>query len=239
MNPSGQAIPTAHRKRGPKRVFADDFNQPLTWPCWQVYNGEIPGDCSGVWATNHAVVRDGCLELRGYRDPDHDGRYVTAGVSTRFNPVAVRTYGKFLVRMRADVGEGVAVVAILWPADNSWPPEVDFVEDNGADRQTNYATMHYGTPEDHHSDAKELAVDLSQWHTHGVELTPGRLVYTVDGHEWAEITENVPDVPMALCLQTQAWGIGESTWEHGVLASTPDNVNLYVDWVAIYAPAAP
>ena len=41
--------------------------------------------------------------------------------------------------------------------------------------------------------------------------------------------------PMALALQSQAWYCGH-TWEACPDETTPDVVNLQVDWVAIYAP---
>jgi beta-glucanase (GH16 family) len=148
----------------------------------------------------------------------------------------VQTYGKYLVRFRFDSGVGIAHAILLWPADNSWPPEVDFSEDNGAGRQTDYATLHYGPSNTmvQHS----LSVDLTQWHTLGVEWTPGRLVYTIDGRSWATVNDSqVPSVPMVLDIQTQAWACGTSNWEQCPNATTPSHVNLYVDWVVAYAPA--
>jgi beta-glucanase (GH16 family) len=38
---------------------------------------------------------------------------------------------RYEVRMRADLGQGVSIVALLWPVENVWPPEIDFVEDGG------------------------------------------------------------------------------------------------------------
>ena len=33
--------------------------------------------------------------------------------------------------MRADRGQGVSIIALLWPTNGDWPPEIDFVEDGG------------------------------------------------------------------------------------------------------------
>ena len=83
---------------------------------------------------------------------------------------------------------------------------------------------------------KSVAVNLTQWHTLGVQWTAGRLVYTLDGRTWATVTNaNVPSIPMVLDIQTQGWACGTSTWEQCPNASTPARVNLYVDWVVAYA----
>jgi len=72
--------------------------------------------------------------------------------------------------------------------------------------------------------------------TSGVQWTAGHLVYTLDGKNWAQVTNtNVPSTPMNLDIQTQAWACGTSTWEQCPNASTPAQVNLDVDWVVAYA----
>jgi beta-glucanase (GH16 family) len=84
----------------------------------------------------------------------------------------------------------------------------------------------------------QVSVDLTKWHTFGVEWTPGRLVYTLDGAAWATVRNaNVPSIPMVLDIQTQGWACGTSTWEQCPNATTPSRVNLYVDWAVAYARA--
>ena len=112
--------------------------------------------------------------------------------------------------MRVDNGQGVSVVALLWPTADTWPPEIDFTEDNGAAPRTyDTATEHWGTATDPLAVNNTLAVNLTQWHTVGVEWSPGKIVYTMDGTPWAtETNANVSDVPMQLAIQTQAWQCG-------------------------------
>ena len=229
-DPSGVAMPTAPVP-GWREVFADDFTGSAVDPgSWYVYSGQPIGDPGGWFDPTHVSVSDGELVISGYRDPD--GKWATGGMNNRL----ALTYGKYLVRFRFEYGTGVAHAILLWPADNSWPPEIDFSEDNGGNRQTTWATMHYGATDiqiqRHH------AVDLAHWHTLGVEWTPGKLVYTLDGRSWATVhSAHVPSIPMQLCIQTQAWAVGDNRWEHGVDAATPVHVNLYVDWVVVYTPA--
>ena len=69
----------------------------------------------------------------------------------------------------------------------------------------------------------------------GVEWTPGRLVYTLDGRRWATVrSPHVPDQPMELALQTQA-GTCTDRYAPCPDSSTPSRVTMQVDRVVAYA----
>jgi beta-glucanase (GH16 family) len=233
------AIPVGNPS-GWHQVFADDFtSSPLDWQ-WGSYWGQPGGDPGGFFDPTHVSVSGGNLVISAFKDSTDlawdagPNTYVTGGVSS--SPSFAQTYGKYLVRFRMDAGKGVALAVLLWPQSNTWPPEIDFAEDNGvASRPTNYSTLHYGTNNTQVS--KSVGVNLTQWHTLGVEWTRNQLVYTLDGRNWATVSNaNVPRIPMVLDIQTQGWGCSTSTWEQCPDASTPAAVNLYVDWVVAYAP---
>jgi beta-glucanase (GH16 family) len=98
--------------------------------------------------------------------------------------------------------------------------------------------VHWGTVANHQIAQRSFAGDFSQWHTLGVRWLPGRLVYTIDGQEWASVVSpNLPTKPMNLAIQTEANNDCTLTWATCVDGTTPANVNLEVDWVAVYAPA--
>ena len=238
-DPSGVPIP-AGNPRGWREVFSDDFTGTSLSARWTAYWGRPGGDPGGFFDPRHVTVSGGQLVISAFQDPADDawdagpGTYVSGGVSS--SPSFAQTYGKYLVRFRMDAGQGVAAAILLWPRTNTWPPEVDFAEDNGSDRQTNYATLHYGP--DNTQVQKSVAVNLTKWHTVGVQWSAGKLVYTLDGTDWATVSNaNVPSIPMVLDIQTQGWGCGTSTWEQCPSAGTPSHVNLDVDWVVAYAPA--
>jgi hypothetical protein len=74
--------------------------------------------------------------------------------------------------------------------------------------------------------------DFRNWHTIGVNWTPGKLLYILDGHVWAQTTgSHVPNVPMHLGLQTHVGSNGKT----GTLpdSSTPSKVGLQVDWIKV------
>lgn len=218
---------------GWRQVFTDDFNgRTLNNSKWRLYWGMPGGDPAGWFDPRHVAVSNGMLVISAYRDARDGGRWATGGLSS--SPGLVQTYGKYLVRFRLDRSVGVTFAALLWPADNSWPPEIDFSEGNGSGPFGTFATLHYG--EQNSERAAGLPhLNMTQWHTLGVQWTPGKLQYTVDGRIWKTIeSKSVPSVPMVLDLQTQTWPCG--SWARCPDASTPPIVRMYVDWVVAYAP---
>jgi beta-glucanase (GH16 family) len=238
-NPSGVPMP-ARNPRGWRKVFSDDFNGSRLDSKWKAYRGQPGGDPGGFFDPRHVTVSGGELVISAFHDRADDAwdagpdTYVTGGISS--SPSFAQTYGKYLVRFRMDAGRGVALAILLWPRSNTWPPEIDFAEDNGRNRRTNFATLHYGP--NNTQVQKTVAVDLTKWHTLGVQWSRGKLVYTLDGTDWASVSNaHVPSIPMVLDIQTQGWACGTSRWEQCPSASTPTHVNLDVDWVVAYAPA--
>jgi beta-glucanase (GH16 family) len=220
---------------GWRQVFTDNFSgRKLDLTKWRLYWGRPGGDPAGWFDPRHVRVSHGMLVISGYRDRADDGRWATGGLSSSIG--LKQTYGKYLVRFRLDRGVGIGHAVLLMPANNSWPPELDMSEDNGSNRTGTLATLHYGKHDKHWS-AFLSHLNLTQWHTLGVEWTPGKLQYTVDGRVWETMQGNVvPAVPMVLDIQTEAWPC-RGTWGRCPNASTPRVVRMRVDWVVAYAPA--
>jgi beta-glucanase (GH16 family) len=215
------------------RVFADHFTRGVRRSSWGAYSGQPGGDPGGWWDPSHVVVKDGVLNLETYRDKRFGGRWVSGGVSSA--RALKQTYGKYRVRFRMDRGKGVAAVLLLWPVRDAWPPEIDFAEDGGATqaRRSMSATLHYG--EDDHQIQRTVRADFSRWHVMGVEWTPGKLVYTLDGRRWGAVrSRHVPAEPMEMAMQTQAGTCGDR-WAPCPDETTPSHVDMQVDWVVAYA----
>src|SRR3954452_7933813 len=229
---SAPAKPPAHL-HGWKRVFVDDFRHRLRRSSWGRYSGQPGGDPGGWWAPSHVVVRHGVLQLRTYRDRRFGDRWVSGGVSSA--RALRQRYGKYLVRFRMDAGRGVAGVLLLWPSAEHWPPEIDFAEDGGHSRhrRSMTASLHYGAR--NHQVQRTVRADFTRWHTIGVEWTPRRLVYTLDGRRWGRVRgHRVPAERMELDMQTQAGTCGDR-WAPCPDGSTPRRVDMEIDWVAAYA----
>ncbi|MDQ7908234.1 glycoside hydrolase family 16 protein [Phytohabitans sp. ZYX-F-186] len=230
VDPGGVAMPRGDLP-GWRLSFADDFSGVALDERWFAYDGQPDNDPGGWFDPSHVSVGGGLLTIGGWREPARRDLYVTGGVSNR-NAVT-QTYGRFDVRFRMDQGTGIAYALLLWPADNKYPPEIDFAEDNGRDRRTMYASVHAADGSE--PEGSSVRGDFTQWHTASLEWTPGRLVFGLDGRVWHTITgAQVPSEPMALALQSQAWYCGHG-WEACPDATTPERVNLQVDWVVSYA----
>jgi glycosyl hydrolase family 16 len=234
--PSGVPMPEGDLP-GWRQVLTDDFaGDALDTRKWGAYRGQPAGDPGGWWEPSHVLVADGALTLTSSRDPAFDGRWVSGGVSSA--RALTQTYGRYDVRFRLDAGYGISAALLLWPTADHWPPEVDFAENGGTTggRDEMTATLHYG--DDDRVVQHTVSADFTQWHTMGVEWTPGRLVYTLDGAPWAELDDaTVPDEPMELDAQTQAGTAGDE-WMPAPDATTPDVVDMQIDWVVVYAPAS-
>ncbi|HET9691968.1 MAG TPA: glycoside hydrolase family 16 protein [Acidimicrobiales bacterium] len=200
---------------------------------WGAYTGEPGGDPAAWWDPSHVATDDG-LVLRTSRAMTPRGeRWVSGGIGEVDSRAQV--YGRYLVHMRTSPGLGISTVALLFPAAG-WPPEIDFYEDGTTvSRTSTTATLHHGSA--NHLEQRTLSgIDLTRWHTFGVDWLPDQLRFTVDGRTWAVITGSaVPHVPMTLDLQTQAL---TCTGSQPVCPdrATPALVVAQVGWVAIYSP---
>ena len=189
-------LPSAHAQAVTSSHFTLRLHDTFTTISsnWGRYSGQPGGNPYGYWAPSHVVSSSGSALLRGYAD---GGRYTTGGMM--LNTLA-QTYGKYVVRARFDASSTVEHCFLLWPT-SGWPPEVDFSE--GPTTQGDMATSHWGS--DNSQQHAFLKVDMTQWHTYGVEWTPTRLLYTIDGRAWAAMYgAAVPHQPMRLAIQTAA-----------------------------------
>jgi beta-glucanase (GH16 family) len=219
-------------------AFSDDFSDGVQSSHWGKYSGQPGGNPGGWWAPSHVTASGGIARLSSYRDSAFGNRWVSGGISSA--SALMQTYGKWEVRLRMDNGYGIWAVILLWPKDG-WPPEVDFYEDGGgtADRREMAATLHH-SPSNQTIQRTLREVDFSQWHTVGVEWSPGSLVYTVDGSPWASVSgPQVPSQPMWLGMQTQAGTCGV-TYAPCPNGTTPATVEMQIDWARAwrYDPSA-
>jgi len=233
--PSGKAMPNA--PVGYHRVLAQDFKGTTLPSGWHPYYGQAGSDTGGWWSPTHVTVGGGVLTLRTYKDPAHagpDNAWVEGGIDLW--PSGVLTDGEYLVRSRVSSATGVTEVMLLWPNSDSWPPEIDFNESNG----TNESTAHliYGSashPQTTQSGTlTPAAVNLTQWHTWGVIVSPTTITYTLDRRTWATMV-NHEQVPMHLALQQQVWACGNSSGRTCPSAATPAEVDMQIDWVEVFA----
>ncbi|GAB2985941.1 hypothetical protein GCM10017788_07800 [Amycolatopsis acidiphila] len=187
---------------GAQPVVSDDFDGvSLDRASWVAYDGY--NHASGeTWRAAQCTVSGGVLRLHA----DDTG---ICGIASRTQ----KTYGKAEVRARfsAPAGRGLAPVFLFWPQnDEDWPQagEIDWLECYDTTRQSFGSWIHYAGPSDSdESDrAGDFRVDMSQWHTYGVEWTSSAVRVSVDGQVWHVYTEHLPSGPMHLALQVNRIG---------------------------------
>jgi len=220
-----------HDLPGWKLSFADDFNGKTLGNSWFAYTGEPEGDPGGFFSPNHVAVGHDMLTIGAWQEPEHGNRYVTGGISVLDG--LAQKYGRYEVRFKMQLGQGISYALLLWPSTNKSRPEIDFAEDNGRLRDATFMTVHPAAGGK--AIGRSVGGDFTQWHTVGMEWSPNLIVFTVDGREWTRVTGDVvPSEPMTLALQSQSWNCGRG-WVACPDASTPPRVDLFIDWAVQWA----
>ncbi len=221
---SGMAPPGPTALAHFHQVYVTTFPGASLPPGWYLFTGPQAGSPGGHFGARHVTVHDGTLELRTFKDPTFKDAWVTGGVCQCGRPM---TYGAFFVRSRV-TGAGPNEVELLWPANNQWPPEIDFNETGGRVTATS-STIHWGPI--NQIEQRFVTVNMTRWHTWGVIWTRGEIVYTVDGQVWGTIAspEEIAHVPMTLDFEQRTLC--------ALRRQCPTRpVSMDVAWVAEYAP---
>jgi beta-glucanase (GH16 family) len=211
------------------QVFFEDFNgSGLDRSLWKsLYSGQY-GNGMFNWDPAQLEVGDGKLTIATERNGNS---WLSGGLATI--PEG-QTYGTYEFRARFDPGQGTSGAILLWPSDNQWTDEVDIVEAHRPQRD-GFAFSNHGSPNvTNYIDN----VKISDWHTYRLDWTPGSLKLFVDNQQTSEITTDVPSQPMSFAMQGQVMAPHETWFGGGPDGSTPNRVELEVDWVRVsaYAP---
>ena len=170
------------------QLFSDNFNgNRLNRSKWRLYWGHPGGDRAGWFDPRHVFVKHGLLVISAYRDRRNGGRWASGGVSS--SPGLIQTYGKYEVRYPSTGVRGRARRAA--DARQQLLAARDRLQRGQRQQPRRHArTLHFGAHDTHWS-ASLKNVNLTQWHTLGVEWTPNKLQWTIDGRVWKTMTGNV------------------------------------------------
>lgn len=226
--PSGLGPPKSNALPGYHRVYATDFLGTALPQGWTTFTGVPGGDPTAKFASSHVVVANGMLRLSTSHDPRYPTyEWTSGGLCQCGHPM---TYGAFFVRSRIS-NAGPNEVELLWPANNQWPPEIDFNE-SGSRWAATSATVHHGAASNDLRIQQNLpGIDLRRWHTWGVIWTPHSITYTLDGQQWGYTITTpgaIPQLAMTLDLEQRPGCVP------GV-ACPPQDQTMLTDWVAEYA----
>jgi Glycosyl hydrolases family 16 len=215
-----------------KPVFFDTFNGPLNLRHWSKYNDPW-GTRSGVKRTRSSVrVRHGSLELVGHYQSPYG--YVSGGVS--YN--GYQTYGRWVVKFRADAGAGYEPVVLLWP-QGTWPTdgEIDLAEITSPQRLGAGEFLHIGADNSFIGRRIPRSVNFTRWHVLAVDWLKSHVTFWLDGRKLWTVRpgeygrDYIPFTPFHLALQNDA---GCATHQCRPNSSTPAQVIMQIAWVKIY-----
>jgi chitodextrinase len=241
-DPSGESMPIGDLP-GWRQIFSDDFSVDVPL-------GDFPSAVSSKWKPYPYPWKDtskngtywpqkGISQHGGLMDiwlhtESVDG--VAVHVVNAPQPILPGTsrgqlYGRYVVRFTAEAVPGFKTAWLLWPDSNTWPRdgEIDFPEGNLT--EDIYAFMHrQGATTGSDQDWYATGANYASWHTAVIEWLPTRCTFILDGKVIGNSTSRIPNTPMHWVLQTETQLSGGAPAESAA-------GHVYIDWVAVYAPA--
>ncbi len=271
-SPSGEDMPVGDLP-GWHQIFTDDFTTNVTVPNffsvygnrWRSY-GDGVSDTSGNgrrYDTQVLSVTNGILNIY-IHTALVNGTYVhmvgsPVQVLSPWDPNCKtvngtgcwpgQLYGRYSIRMRADLLSNYKTAFLLWPQSQNWSydGEIDFPESlHDLTGPINAAVWwEYGNYAD--DDQNWWTVTGSgfynNWHTYTIDWTPNAIVYYIDGDvvenfsgsiaTWSDGRSKIPNTPMYWVLQTET--------QLTPIVNPANNIagNVQVDWAAAYSYSPP
>ena len=243
-NPTVNELSTVQRTTGTYAGWTtdwiDNFNVPIDQTKWGRYGWgyQVPGQgAMGRYLQSNTFTSNGIMTLRTQYVA---GEWSSAGVSS--GDFYSAAGGRWEVRAKFPASKGIGYVFLLYPADGSWPPEVDIAEGRVNGPQI-MSTYHWGSS-NNQVQSYMSNPDMSGWHTYGVILGATTITYTFDGKPWATITNSqVTTKKLWIGFQCGAMDPNGSakayeTVDGGVPGPlTPAVSDIQIDWVAHYTKA--
>ncbi len=224
--------------------YFEGFDASIEDIGWEQY-GDSPIDpgAMGMRLRRDSFTQNGELIIRTQYQ---NGQWSAGGAST--NKVFAASRGRWEVRAKFPRAKGIGYAFLLWPEDQEWPPEIDFVEGRFKGPPV-VSTYHWGdaTPKGHKQ--KQVGLDnpdMGGWHTYGVIVEDEYIAFTFDGQEWGRITrddvgEDISSKRMFFGVQSGAMDPNHDyakwyeTVDGGVPGPlTPPVSDIQIDYVAHY-----
>ena len=149
----------------------------------------------------------------------------------------VTTYGKFdftygYVQVVAKLPSGDGFWPALWllPQSETWPPEIDIMENWGTYPNSLWFTNHL-TPSEYSTYNYASGSGYSQtFHTYAVDWEPGSITWYLDGQQVFQVTTGVPDQPMYFIANLAVDGASGLAPD----GSTPPSASFEIKSVSIW-----
>jgi beta-glucanase (GH16 family) len=235
-----------------KLVWEDDFQgQMLDYTKWIVLNKSTGLDKELQACTDKNItVKNDCLIIASKKEewigPDATNpklavtRNYTSGQVATWE-TAVWTYGRFEIRAKLPSGQGLLPYALLYPNDNTWPPEIVILSMIGSQPYAAFFVNLWGADARHQrSDSSGLIWGQDDYsadfHTFTLEWEPTELRWYIDNVLKYRLNRNIPDKPLCLVLGTTIGGIYAGNPYDKKISGRPSSFPQYfiIDWVRVY-----
>ena len=227
-------------------TFSDEFNgtsldatkwNPNTFTSNYIINNELQG-----YQPENVSVSGGYMRfLAEKRNNTYGGSALTyaSGMVQTYNrdygtqKKFAQKFGYFEASFNIPAGRGLWPAFWLLPTVNTWPPEIDIMENLGHDPFTIHMTQHYGTWPNNfsngasHTSGSSYAVGN---HTYAVDWQSTYIRWYIDGVFMREVTTNVPQQEMFVLINLAVGG----NWPGSPDASTVFPSVMSVDYIRCY-----
>jgi Glycosyl hydrolases family 16/Ca-dependent carbohydrate-binding module xylan-binding len=213
-------------------VLADDFSRgydslhwgdpfPLPAPTGPTSN------YGAMWNPSGVAVRDGEMQVAMTRQAD--GTWTVGGFNS-FKAGFGILYGTVEFDARVEHVQGTMAAFLMWPATDTWPPEIDILETPKSEAMH---VLHFGSTSDPGASVLMGGPDPSQWHHYKLTWLPDLVRIETDGQVVASWNYASPDVPMGFGAMGFV-GTGSDGWMGGAPdSSAPSVVTAHLDNVVM------
>lgn len=183
-------------------AYHDTFDGSELSDHWFTYRGSPSTDPNGTWTADRVRLQDGAVVLDAVPTPGQEGHWDIGGMANHLDP---QVYGRWTIRFRVTTSDVVSWHLLLWSQDESWPPEIDIAEGWDRERAKTEGFLHYLDEDGNYArEYNGTTGDFTQWNTVVLTWTPGRITWSLNGQQWAEVTgAAVPSSPMRLSMQIE------------------------------------
>jgi Glycosyl hydrolases family 16 len=226
----GAAPPPSATGPGFRVVLSDSFGAGYQTSNWgNPYGGGTYWNGAFSWSAADVAVRNG--EMQVTMTHHADGSWTAGGFNSFKAGKSIR-YGTVEFDARVEEAQGTMGAILMWPANDSWPPEIDILETPGQDVMH---TLHWAGAggSDQYASVRNQTYDETAWHHYKMTWLPNDLKIEVDGVERARWTQHVPDIAMGFGAQGLV-GSPNDGWMGGAPdGGTPAVVTVHLDNVVM------
>jgi len=143
------------------------------WGCTDGGNNELEW-----YQSSQVTVHNGTVSLTVVPEQTNGKKYVSGMLSSygKFSYL----YGYAQIVAKLPVGRGLWSAFWFEPANGTWPPEVDILE-NWAQSHSVSFYVHFGAANNYDTSNLYVPTASSAFHTYGVDWEPGSIAWYVDG----------------------------------------------------------